>query len=77
MFTKIKLENSYVVDIETVPNIGNFWESGYKKTISHEDIWVEKQIMSIQYKRVGYDEKTILTFTMPSKKHLVLSLYII
>lgn len=44
-------------DIETSPNIGTFWQSGYKKSISYEDIIKERAIICICYK--WEDEKEI------------------
>ena len=37
-------------DIETSPNIGMFWEAGYKKNISHDNIIKERAIICICYK---------------------------
>lgn len=37
-------------DIETSPNIGTFWQAGYKKMISPEDIIKERAIICICYK---------------------------
>lgn len=44
-------------DIETSPNIGTFWQAGYKKTISPEDIIKERAIICICYK--WEDEKQV------------------
>lgn len=38
------------VDIETSPNIGFFWEAGFKKTIGYENIIKERAIICIGYK---------------------------
>ena len=40
-------------DIETSPNIGFFWKSGYKLNISHENIIQERAIICICYKWEG------------------------
>lgn len=40
-------------DIETSPNIGFFWKSGYKLNISHENIIHERAIICICYKWEG------------------------
>mgnify|MGYP003423498442 FL=1 len=40
-------------DIETVPNIGLFWEAGYKKNIPYENIIQERKIICICYKWKG------------------------
>ena len=37
-------------DIETSPNIGTFWQAGYKKMISPDDIIKERAIICICYK---------------------------
>ena len=48
-------------DIETSPNIGTFWQAGYKKTISPEDIIKERAIICICYKWEG--EKKVYGLT--------------
>jgi DNA polymerase elongation subunit (family B) len=42
--------NRLFFDIETSPNIGMFWESGYKKNISYDNIIKERAIICICYK---------------------------
>jgi DNA polymerase III epsilon subunit-like protein len=42
-----------IFDIETSPNIGVFWEAGYKKNIPYENIIKERAIMCICYKWEG------------------------
>ena len=37
-------------DIETAPNIGLFWEAGYKKTNNPDNIIKERVIICICYK---------------------------
>jgi DNA polymerase elongation subunit (family B) len=37
-------------DIETSPNIGFFWEAGWKKTIGYENIIKERSVICIGYK---------------------------
>jgi len=62
-------------DIETSPNIGLFWEAGYKKNIDYSNIIKERSIICICYKwedskEVGYltwdskqcDKKMLLKF---------------
>lgn len=62
-------------DIETSPNIGLFWEAGYKKNIDYSNIIKERAIICICYKwedskEVGYltwdskqcDKKMLLKF---------------
>ena len=43
-------------DIETSPNIGLFWTSGYKLNISHDDIIKERAIICVCYKWAGEDK---------------------
>ena len=45
-------------DIEVSPNIGMFWEAGYKKNISHENIIKERAIICICYK--WEDDKDVM-----------------
>jgi len=45
------------LDIESSPNIGLFWEAGYKKNISHDNIIKERAIICICYK--WEDEKEV------------------
>ncbi len=40
-------------DIETIPNIGLFWECGYKLNIPHDNIVMERAIVCIGYKWAG------------------------
>jgi uncharacterized protein YprB with RNaseH-like and TPR domain len=49
-------------DIETAPNIGLFWEAGYKKTISPDNIIKERAIICICYKWEHEDEVHSLTW---------------
>lgn len=42
-------------DIETSPNIGLFWTSGYRLNISHDNIIKERAIICICYKWEGED----------------------
>jgi DNA polymerase elongation subunit (family B) len=44
-------------DLETAPNIGLFWEAGYKKNIGYENIIKERAIICICYK--WEDEKEV------------------
>ena len=44
-------------DIETSPNIGLFWQAGYKKNIDHSNIIQERAIICICYK--WEDEKQV------------------
>lgn len=48
-------------DIETSPNIGLFWESGYKKNIPYDNIIQERAIICICYKWEG--DKTVHSLT--------------
>ena len=49
-------------DIETSPNIGMFWSSGYKLNIPHESIIQERAIICICYKWAGEKEIHSLTW---------------
>jgi uncharacterized protein YprB with RNaseH-like and TPR domain len=40
-------------DIETSPNVGLFWQSGYKLTIPHENIIQERAIICVCWKWAG------------------------
>lgn len=54
------------LDIESSPNIGLFWEAGYKKNISHDNIIKERAIICICYK--WEDEKEVHWLTWDSKQ---------
>ena len=43
-------------DIETSPNIGFFWQAGYKKNIDYSNIIKERAIICICYKWEGEKE---------------------
>jgi uncharacterized protein YprB with RNaseH-like and TPR domain len=43
-------------DIETSPNIGLFWQAGYKQRIDHDNIIEERRIICICYKWEGEDK---------------------
>lgn len=49
-------------DIETSPNIGLFWEAGYKKNIDYSNIIKERAIICICYKWEDEDEVSYLTW---------------
>ena len=49
-------------DIETSPNIGLFWEAGYRKTISPDNIIKERAIICICYKWEHEEEVHSLTW---------------
>lgn len=49
-------------DIETAPNIGLFWEAGYKKNIDYSNIIKERAIICICYKYEGDKEVSYLTW---------------
>ena len=53
-------------DIETSPNIGLFWEAGYKKNIDYTNIIQERAIICICYK--WEDEKTVHFLNWDSKQ---------
>ena len=52
-------------DIETSPNIGLFWESGYKKNIDYSNIIKERAIICICYK---WEDDDIVHFLTWDKK---------
>jgi hypothetical protein len=54
-------------DIETSPNIGTFWQAGYKKMISPEDIIKERAVICICYK--WEDEKEVGFVKWDSKQN--------
>lgn len=49
-------------DIETAPNIGFFWQSGYKLNIGYENIIKERAIICICYKWDGQSKVYSLTW---------------
>jgi DNA polymerase elongation subunit (family B) len=53
-------------DIESSPNIGMFWEAGYKKNIDHSNIIKERAIICICYK--WEDEKEVHSLHWDSKQ---------
>jgi DNA polymerase elongation subunit (family B) len=53
-------------DIETSPNIGLFWEAGYKKNIDYSNIIKERAIICICYK--WEDEKEVYSLQWDSKQ---------
>lgn len=53
-------------DIETSPNIGLFWEAGWKKTIDYSNIIKERAIICICYKWEG--EKEVYSLSWDSKQ---------
>lgn len=53
-------------DIETSPNIGLFWEAGYKKNIDYSNIIQERAIICICYK--WEDEKEVFSLQWDSKQ---------
>ena len=53
-------------DIETSPNIGLFWEAGYKKNIDYSNIIKERAIICICYK--WEDEKEVFALQWDSKQ---------
>jgi len=54
-------------DIETSPNIGLFWEAGYKKNIDSSNIIKERAIICICYKWEG--EKDVHSLNWDSKQN--------
>ena len=58
-------------DIETSPNVGVFWQSGYKLSIPPENIIRERAIICICYKWEGEDEVRSLAWKSGNDKKLV------
>lgn len=54
-------------DIETSPNIGLFWQAGYKKNIDYSNIIQERAIICICYK--WEDEKEVHALTWDSRQN--------
>jgi len=54
-------------DIETSPNIGLFWEAGYKKNIDYSNIIQERAIICICYK--WEDDKEVYALQWDSKQN--------
>ena len=54
-------------DIETSPNIGLFWEAGYKKNIDYSNIIQERAIICICYK--WEEEKEVYALQWDSKQN--------
>ena len=54
-------------DIETSPNIGLFWQAGYKQKIDYSNIITERAIICICYK--WEDEKEVRFLTWDKKKN--------
>ena len=54
-------------DIETSPNIGLFWEAGYKKNIDYSNIIQERAIICICYK--WEDEKEVYSLQWDAKQN--------
>lgn len=54
-------------DIETSPNIGLFWEAGYKKNIDYSNIIQERAIICICYK--WEEEKEVYSLQWDSKQN--------
>lgn len=54
------------IDIETSPNIGLFWQAGYKQRIDYSNIIKERQIICICYK--WEDEKEVYSLDWGKKQ---------
>lgn len=53
-------------DVETSPNIGLFWQAGYKQSISYDNIVKERAVICICYKWEG--EEDVYGLTWDSKQ---------
>tara|TARA_Y100000114_G_C11747296_1_gene322324 strand:+ start:437 stop:1237 length:801 start_codon:yes stop_codon:yes gene_type:complete len=58
-------------DIETSPNSGYFWSSGYRKTIPHDCIKNERAIITICYKWESEKKVSSLTWDKGDDKKLI------
>jgi len=58
-------------DIETSPNIGLFWEAGYKKRITYNNIVKERAIICISYKWQHEDDVHCLRWSKGCDKKMV------
>lgn len=58
-------------DIETSPNIGLFWKSGYRLRVPYENIINERAIICICYKWQGEDEVYALTWNKGKDKAML------
>lgn len=63
-------------DIETSPNIGLFWEAGYKKNIGYENIIKERAIICICYKWEDEREVHYLTWDSNQSDKTILEKFI-
>ena len=59
---KTKTAKVLIYDIETSPNIGWFWKSGFKQSIGTNQIIKERAIICVSYKWQGEDEVYNLTW---------------
>lgn len=59
---EITIMNRLFFDIETCPNIGFFWKSGYRLNVSYENIIEERRIICISYKWESASAVTTLTW---------------
>lgn len=57
-------------DLETSPNIGDFWKSTYNVNLSSSQIILDRQIISAQWRTVGEKKVQVRTWTMPTDKEL-------
>jgi hypothetical protein len=74
MSKKAKI-NRLFWDIETSPNIGFFWQSGYKKTIPHNSIIKERAVMCICYKWESGKQVHSLTWDKGCDKQLLIDFH--
>ena len=63
-------------DIETSPNIGLFWEAGFKKNIDAQSILKERAIICICYKWEGDKEIHSLTWNSQQCDKSMLSKFV-
>ena len=58
-------------DIETSPNVGLFWRTGYKLSIGHDNIIKERGIICVSYKWEGGEVHTLKWDSKQSDKKLL------
>lgn len=58
----MKAKKQLFFDIESAPNIGLFWQAGYKQTIPYDNIIKERAIICICYKWAGDKQVHSLTW---------------
>jgi hypothetical protein len=71
-----KLKKRLFFDIETSPNIGFFWQSGYRLNVPYSNIIKERAIICICYKWEGEDKVYSLTWDKDQDDKVMLEKFI-